>query len=119
MIDTPLADELDELGAAVDARWAELERDCRMPVDVVSGLAELGVFDQLMPVSTGLGVTPLEWFQNSLRCAWSVARRGWSTGSEGCDVGVGRHPGVSARRRRRSDHDPGALRYADSGGASV
>jgi indole-3-acetate monooxygenase len=67
-----------ELGRRADQRWAELDRDCRLPADLHEAALVAGLFRTLVPVELGgVGVTPLEWFRVGIELARHEASFGW------------------------------------------
>lgn len=67
-----------ELGRRADQRWAELDRDCRIPVDLQNAALTAGLFRTLVPVELGgIGATPLEWFRYGAELARHEASFGW------------------------------------------
>jgi indole-3-acetate monooxygenase len=67
-----------ELGRQADQRWAELDRDCRLPIDLNNAALTAGLFRTLVPFELGgVGATPLEWFRLGVELARHEASFGW------------------------------------------
>lgn len=67
-----------ELGQRADERWAELDRDCRLPADLRDAALAAGLFRTLVPVELGgVGMTPIEWFRLGVELARYEASFGW------------------------------------------
>src|SRR4051794_22538234 len=67
-----------ELGRQADQRWAELDRDCRLPADLHQAALGAELFRTLVPVELGgVGATPLDWFRLGVELARLEASFGW------------------------------------------
>lgn len=89
-----------ELGKWADQRWAELDRDCRLPADLHKAALVSGLFRTLVPVELGgVGVTPLEWFRLGIELARHEASFGWVVTQGAVELGyiaAGGDPGWAA-----------------------
>ena len=74
----PHTPTIDELGAAADFRWTELDRARRVPQDLHDAAAAAGLFRQLVaPALGGDGRPPLEWFRTGMALARHEASFAW------------------------------------------
>jgi alkylation response protein AidB-like acyl-CoA dehydrogenase len=69
---------ISELGAAADARTAELDARCRIPADLYEQALRAGLFRQLVaPAFGGAGQAPLAWFRTGVELARHEASLAW------------------------------------------
>lgn len=89
-----------ELGQLADQRWAELDRECRLPADLHEAARAAGLFRTLVPVELGgVGLTPLDWFRVGVELARHEASFGWVITQGAVELGyiaAGGDPGWAA-----------------------
>jgi alkylation response protein AidB-like acyl-CoA dehydrogenase len=79
---------IDELGAAADARWHELDRARRIPQDLHDAAASAGLFRQLVaPALGGTGRPPVEWFRTGMALARHEASLAWVVTQGAAELG--------------------------------
>ena len=84
----PHTPTIDELGAAADFRWTELDRARRVPQDLHDAAAAAGLFRQLVaPALGGDGRPPLEWFRTGMALARHEASFAWVVTQGAAELG--------------------------------
>ena len=84
----PHTPTIDELGAAADSRWTELDRSRRVPQDLHDAAAAAGLFRQLVaPALGGDGRPPLEWFRTGMALARHEASFAWVVTQGAAELG--------------------------------
>jgi len=102
---------IDEIGAAADRRWRELDRSCHIPQDLHDAAARAGLFRQLVaPALGGHGRPPLEWFRTGMALARHEASLAWVVTQGAAELGW-----IAAG----GDHDWAVTVLADPLGASA
>ena len=92
---------VDEIGAAADARWQELDRARHIPQDLHDAAAATGLFRQLVaPALGGSGRPPIEWFRTGLALARYEPSLAWVVTQGAAELGW-ISAGAGARRRFR------------------
>lgn len=77
-----------ELGAAADARTAELDVACRLPADLYAAALHSGLFRPLVaPEFGGNGAAPLQWFRTGVELAWYEASLAWVVTQGAAELG--------------------------------
>ena len=76
------------IGAAADARTAELDRARRLPDDLYRRAASAGLFRQLVSRDLGgLGRAPVDWFRTGMELARHEASLGWVVTQGAAELG--------------------------------
>ncbi len=79
---------IEELGAAADARTAELDAGCRLPADLYAAALDAGLFRQLVaPALGGAGHPPVAWFRTGMALARHEASLAWVVTQGAAELG--------------------------------
>ena len=86
--DAPATFTVDEIGAAADGRWLELDRERGVPDDLHRAAADAGLFRQLVaPALGGHGRAPLDWFRTGMTLARHEASLAWVVTQGAAELG--------------------------------